>query len=160
MNLSDAGMAFIKSNEGCSLAPYEDPPGSGVYSVGYGHSRWTGGDISQDTADWLLSEDLRFYVGCVNSHVNLPNNASLTQGQFDALVDFAFNEGAGAFINSTLLRKLNSGDLRGAADELLRWDKVEQGGELVVSSALAERRAAERKMFLADSPTVPDLPAA
>ena len=70
----------------------------------------------------------------------------LTQGQYDALSCFIFNIGAKKFRGSTLLRKLNDGDYKGAADELLRWTKA-GGREL---SGLVKRRKAERSLFLSD----------
>jgi lysozyme len=67
----------------------------------------------------------------------------LAQGQFDALVSFSFNVGLGALGSSTLLRKLNAGDYRGAAAEFPRWNKA--GGK--VYEGLTRRRAAERSLF-------------
>jgi len=46
----------------------------------------------------------------------------LTQGQFDALVDFVFNLGQGQLAESTLLKELNSGQDDAAGEQLLRWD--------------------------------------
>jgi hypothetical protein len=68
----------------------------------------------------------------------------LRQGQFDPLVSFVFNIGPGAFQSSTLLRKFNRRDERGAADELLRWSRA--GGRVL--DGLLRRRRAERALFL------------
>ncbi len=68
----------------------------------------------------------------------------VTQQQFDAMVSLAFNVGAHAFSKSTLVRKLNAGDVRGAADEFLRWNKA--GGQVL--DGLVRRRRAERDLFL------------
>ncbi|EAA7932780.1 lysozyme, partial [Salmonella enterica subsp. enterica] len=68
----------------------------------------------------------------------------LTQGQFDALVSFAYNLGARTLSTSTLLRKLNAGDYAGAADEFLCWNKA--GGKVL--KGLTRRREAERALFL------------
>ncbi|MNQ87056.1 Lysozyme RrrD [compost metagenome] len=67
-----------------------------------------------------------------------------TQEQFDALVSFTYNLGINALKGSTLLRKLNSGDYEGAADEFLKWNKA--GGKIL--SGLTRRREAERMLFL------------
>ena len=48
----------------------------------------------------------------------------LTQGQFDALVDFCFNVGSGKLAGSTLLNDLNAGEYGAAGEQLLRWDHV------------------------------------
>ncbi|OJH84352.1 phage lysozyme [Serratia marcescens] len=69
---------------------------------------------------------------------------TVTQGQFDALVSFAYNLGLRALENSTLLRRLNAGDRQGAADQFGR--RVNAGG--VRLDGLVARRAAERALFL------------
>ena len=76
----------------------------------------------------------------VNSSVKVPIN----QNQFDALVSLAFNIGGPNFAGSTLVKKLNSGDPRGAADQFPRW-KFADGKEM---RGLVRRRAAERELFL------------
>lgn len=157
--ISETGLAFLKSNESCSLTSYEDPPGSPGRSIGWGHYLGvssTTTSITQEQADALLVEDLRYYQACVNNRVHV----ELTQAQFDALVDFCYNEGCGALIRSTLLRVLNTGDYDSAAEHFLEWDKVSRGGKLEDDPILYARRVAERKMFLSDAPTNPDLPAA
>jgi lysozyme len=69
----------------------------------------------------------------------------ITQSQFDAMVDFCFNAGRGNFLQSTLLRKLNSGDFAGAAAQFALW--VHAGGEVV--AGLVRRRKAEADLFTA-----------
>ena len=64
----------------------------------------------------------------------------LNQNEFDALVSLVFNIGTGAFNNSTVLRKLNEGKRREAADAIRMWIK---GG-----AGLKNRRKRERKLFL------------
>jgi len=68
---------------------------------------------------------------------------ALTQGQFDALVDFCFNLGAGRLAKSTLLRCLNAGRYNDAAEQLLLWDLA--GGE--VNLGLKARREAELRLW-------------
>ncbi|HEY2598579.1 MAG TPA: lysozyme [Candidatus Dormibacteraeota bacterium] len=152
------GRAFIEHNEGCSLTAYPDPPGQSTqFSIGFGHLLDAGetyaNGITQDEADALLSADLRPREACVNSKVQV----DITQAQFDALVDFVYNEGMDAFSGSTTLRRLNAGDYQGAADALLMWDRVMRRGQLVEDGGLLARRVAERKMFLSDVPPSPDV---
>jgi lysozyme len=73
--------------------------------------------------------------------------ASLTQGQFDALVDFVFNLGSSRLASSTLLVDLNAGRYDAAGAELLRWDHT--GYHEV--SALKVRRQAEYRLWQSDS---------
>ncbi len=91
-------------------------------------------------ADSALISDLAQCERAVNRLVKV----TLTQNQFDALVSFVFNVGSGNLQSSTLLRKLNSGDYKGAADEFLRWNKA--AGK--VMNGLVARRTAEREFFL------------
>ncbi|QMR77445.1 lysozyme [Enterobacter sp. RHBSTW-00175] len=145
MQTSEKGIALIKEFEGCKLTAYQDSVG--VWTIGYG---WTqpvdgipvraGMTIKQETAERLLKTGLVSYESDVSRLVKV----GLTQGQFDALVAFTYNLGARALSTSTLLRKLNSGDYAGAADEFLRWNKA--GGKVL--NGLTRRREAERALFL------------
>jgi lysozyme len=63
---------------------------------------------------------------------------TLTQGQFDALVDFVFNLGQGKLAASTLLKELNAGQYDAAGEQLLRWDHA---GSQENASLKARRRA-------------------
>jgi len=71
----------------------------------------------------------------------------LSNAQVGALAAFAYNVGLPALRTSTLLRKLNLGDYKGAADQLERW--VHAGGNKL--RGLAARRAAEKVLFLSES---------
>jgi lysozyme len=141
MNLSANGLDLLKREEGLLLKPYKD---AGGYSIGYGHfikpdeaALMQG--IDQAKAEALLLSDIAWAVKAVNRYVTY----SITQNQFDALVDFVYNEGETAFRKSLLLRLLNEGSLQAAADQFLRW-KYSQG---IVSQALVKRRAAEKTLF-------------
>lgn len=141
MRISQKGIDLIKHFEGLELAAYRDSVG--VLTIGYGH---TGADvkpgmeISTAEAERLLKDDLaRFEMGVMDL-VKVP----LKQGQFDALVSFAFNLGLGNLKSSTLLRKLNAGDASGASYELQRW--VYAGKEKL--AGLVRRRETERVLFL------------
>ena len=64
------------------------------------------------------------------------------------MLSLTYNIGTGAFSTSTVLRKVNSGDIAGAADAFLLWDKGTVDGQLVVIPGLLKRRQAERTVFL------------
>jgi lysozyme len=68
----------------------------------------------------------------------------ITQSMFDALVSFTYNVGLGSLRRSTLLRKLNEGNIQAAADQLLRWNRARGR----VLPGLTRRRVAERELFL------------
>lgn len=142
MTTSPAGIRLIKESEGLRLKCYMCP--AGAMTVGYGHTdpSLKGNDpaITEEQADALLAEDLKKFEDAVNKAVTVP----MTQGMFDALVSFTFNLGVGALRSSTLLRRLNSGDINGAAEEFKRW--VFSGNKAL--PGLTIRRNRERRMFL------------
>jgi lysozyme len=94
---------------------------------------------TQEQAEQWLQEDIQSAADAVNRLVTV----ELTQQEFDALVDFTFNLGAGNLQSSTLLRLLNSGDYTGAAGEFDKWDRA--GGQVL--AGLLRRRQAEADMF-------------
>jgi lysozyme len=79
-----------------------------------------------------------------SKQVNKLIKVEVTQNQFDALVDFAYNVGVGNLASSTLLKKLNAKLYAEVAEQFLRWNKA--GG--VVLTGLTRRREAEKKLFL------------
>ena len=136
--LSVAGLAALQQREGFAAKPYPDHKG---YSIGYGHLIKPGESfttIDQATAIQLLANDVQWAQDAVTSAINAP----LTQSQFDALVSFAFNVGAGAFKKSTLVRMINDGQ-PGASGQFGRW--VYASG--AVLPALVTRRASEQQQF-------------
>jgi lysozyme len=141
MNVSAAGRAAIVTAEGgMKLTAYPDPPGSGEYSIGVGHHGASAGQVITAAQGWALFDaDIATVEAAINAHVTVP----LSQGQFDALADFVFNEGTGHFESSTLLKLLNAGDYAGAAAQFPRWDIA--SGQ--VNETLADRRQAEEQEF-------------
>ncbi len=143
MRISQAGVDLIKGCEGCRLVPYRDS--AGVWTDGYGNTHGVvpaGPPIGQAKAE----ADLMRNLAAAEADVARLARVALTQGQFDALVSFTFNLGAGALGGSTLLRKLNAGDAAGAAAEFGKW--VHAGGEVL--PGLVTRRARERALFEGD----------
>ena len=144
MKISPAGIAAIKRHEGLRLHAYQDS--AGVWTIGHGHTGnvQPGQHISEAEAEQLLRDDLAQAEAAVNNGVRVP----VTQEQYDAMVSLAFNIGGSAFGKSTLLQKLNEGDIHAAANEFLRWDKITVNGAKEVLPGLTSRRRAERAMFL------------
>ncbi len=150
MNISDKGLAFIRAQEGLRLVPYQDQVG--IWTVGYGHARWTGGPITQEQAESMLQDDLRPCLACIAQRVTVP----ITQPMVDALCSLIFNCGPGALVNSDLGRNLNAGNYQEAGDGFLDWCHGIVNGVKVVLPVLEARRAAERTMFLSQLPDEPD----
>ena len=141
---SKNGLHLTEQFEGCKLNAYPDPgTGGAPWTIGYGH---TGPDvhpgltITQEQAEKLLMQDTQKAAAAVNAKVT----GDITQEEFDALVDFVFNVGAGNFAASTLLKKVNAGDIQGAANEFLKWDMA--AGKHM--AGLLKRRHAEAEEFL------------
>ena len=100
--------------------------------------------VSEPHAATLLAGDVSVAERAIGRLVKV----ALTQGQFDALVDFTFNLGAGRLAKSTLLRCLNAGRYDAAAEQLLLWDLA--GGE--VNLGLKARREAELRLWKSAAP--------
>jgi len=141
MQFSAAGMELLKKSEGFRNRVYMDV--AGFPTIGYGHrllhpESFPNG-IDEAQAANLLASDVRDAEQAVERLVKV----TLTQGQFDALVDFCFNLGAGRLASSTLLKDLNCGRYDDAAGQLLLWDHA-AGKEF---PALKARREAEVELW-------------
>ena len=134
------GKDIIKKWEGLRLKAYLCP--AGVPTIGYGHTYNVkmGQTISVAQAELFLDHDYQDAEEQVLSLVKVP----LTENQLGALTSFVFNLGVGNLRISTLLRKLNLGDYRGAAEEFNKW--VFAGGKKL--NGLVKRRAEERELFI------------
>ena len=163
-----AAIELIKSFEGLpdgdpstvNLDAYLCP--AGIWTIGWGHAIMDGGvqlkgaanlararqlypgGITRAQAQTLLKADLIPRAAAVSSLLHLPVNSR----QFGALVALVFNIGAANLGASTLLRKLNAGDVAGAADQFLVWNKARVNGVLQELPGLTRRRRSERALFL------------
>jgi lysozyme len=133
--------------EGFRSHPYRDQ--RGIWTIGIGTIAINGQPvtgittpISEDFAKTLAALELRTKLAGLNIPDDLPTN------QLAALLSITYNEGLMAINTSTLLWRLRQGDVQGAADQFLVWNKVRINGELVVDQGLVNRRAAERDVFL------------
>lgn len=136
--IGQAGFALIKQYEGCRLAAYRCA--AGVWTIGYGHTAGvhSGMTITQAQADAYLRQDIAKFEGYVNNPAYVPITEQLNQNQFDALVSFAFNLGAGN------LRKLCKGRTAvQIAQAMTQYCKA--NGKVL--AGLKRRRAAEQALF-------------
>jgi len=149
LTLTKAGANMIHHFEGClkkegdKYKAYKCP--AGVLTIGHGHtnhhgrkfdatSRWT-----REECDAAFFEDMEGFEAAVRRLVRVP----LTDYQFDALVSFTYNCGEGNLAKSTLLKRVNSGDHKGAAAEFHKWNKA--GGKVL--AGLTRRRASESLLY-------------
>ena len=151
MKTSANGLAFISREEGLRLAPYNDSEGHAT--VGVGHLLHRGNVTAADRRAYagftregairLLKADVGKVEHAIDNAVKVP----LNQNQYDALVSLGFNIGTGGLTSSTVVRKLNARDYKGAADAILMWRKP---------AVLLPRRQRERSLFLKPMPKTRD----
>lgn len=137
MKTSQNGIDLIKRHEGLRLAAYLCP--AGVPTIGYGHTKGVklGQVITEAEAEQLLQEDLK------TSEREIAG-LNVNQNQFDALVSFVFNVGAGNFRSSTLLRRVRfNPDDRDIENQFRRW--VYANGRVL--PGLVRRRNDESKLY-------------
>ena len=158
MNVSPAALKMIKHHEGVRVKPYRCP--ALLWTVGVGHvidpnhikvpfderrnlpipEGWDR-VLNMGEVDAILAADLdRFERGVARLCPAAVNH----QGQFDALVSFAFNVGLGNLQRSSIRMRYNRGDIEGAADAFLMWTKA--AGKVL--PGLVKRRNDERALFL------------
>jgi lysozyme len=131
--------------EGFKNNAYPDPAtGGDPWTIGVGH---TGPEVhpglywSNEQVLDALHKDVSSREDAINRAVKV----KLNQDQFDVLVEFVFNTSGpdgGAFLRSTLLKKLNEGNYVGAADEFLKWN---------IPAMLIPRRQRSRAKFLGEA---------
>lgn len=153
LRTTERARTLIKLSEGLRLTAYLCP--AGVWTIGYGA---TGPGIRKGMVWTLEQAEARFLrdVAEVESQVRfLLAGKPCTQGQFDALVSFAYNVGADidddtiaeGLGDSTLFKKHLAGDYAGAAKEFAKWNKARVNGKLVPLDGLTTRRAEEAAMY-------------
>ena len=159
--VSPRGIALTKAFEGFVPHLYHDV--AGFCTIGYGHliskgpctsensERFQDGITEREGHD-LLVEDMRFAQAAVVDAAT--NWAALTDGQYAALCDFAFNAGGGAFRSSTLLKRVNAEDHKDVPVQFRRW--VFADGK--PWPGLARRREEEIKLYFNDRPVPRALP--
>ena len=137
MKTSSKGVSLIKQFEGCRLKAYKCP--AGVWTIGYGHTAGVkaGDIITQETAESYLRNDLVTYEKAV---MNYDGIYHFNQNQFDALVSFTYNCGAGNLKNLTQSGKRTIAQI---SEKILLYNKA--GG--VTLLGLQRRRTAEKVLF-------------
>lgn len=144
LKATQSALDLIKSSEKYEPESYLCP--AGKITIGYGHvilpdEKFT--LLTEPEANALLLKDCAIAENCINKFVTI----KLNQCQFDALVSLVFNIGVTRFKNSTILKKLNQGDIIGAANEFGRWIYVAG----VILNGLVTRREKEKQLFLCEN---------
>lgn len=146
--VSQVGIDLIKQFEGCSLKAYLCP--AKVWTIAYGRTGQVDGvliksgmTVTQSKAEILLMEDLNNskYSKAVDK-LNVDN-----QNQYNALISFCYNLGAGIFTGS-LLAAIKAKNWDSVADQMLLYNKARVNGVLQPLAGLTRRRKAEAELLL------------
>lgn len=140
MIASERAKELIRKYEGLRLFAYKCP--AGVCTIGYGNTRQATPNttITIATAEKLLEQDCAVAANSVNKLLV----QSVNQNQFDALVSFVFNLGAGNLGSSTLLKKVNMNpNDPSISAEFSKW--VNANGKPL--SGLIKRRKEEAELY-------------
>lgn len=133
--LNSGSMVFMETAEAGSTTPNGIYNDNGKLAFGFGHDltpneqlQYNNGtfDTSSAHAVALFQSDLQSAEDYVNSHLT---NTNVTQGEYQAAVDIAFNAGQGALGNSQFLADLNAGDITDARNELINWNASGSAGQ-------------------------------
>lgn len=158
MDLSENGAQLIAEFEGVALTRYNDPVGHCTVGIGhllhYGYCDYRAGEFdlgSYEEAWALLIADCGKYAAGVERYVTAP----LNQNQFDALVSFAYNLGAGIFAGAGWVDALNAGDYAAVGPGMLQY--VYASGRVL--PGLQRRREAEVALFYTPAADDLDVPA-
>lgn len=140
MNIGNKGLDLIKSFEGCRLSAYKCP--AGVWTIGYGRTNgvYEGMTITQDQADNMLREDVKYYADAVDRYQSRFN---FTQEEFDSLTSFTYNCGVGSL--QAVMSCCNT------KQEIAEECKLYNKGGGVVLAGLVRRREEEYKLFMSGS---------
>ena len=144
--ISPKGLSLIKKFEGVKLKPYLCPAGIPTISIGCTYYedgtkvKMTDAPISEARATDIFLNVIKHYERSVDSFCR----DDINQNQFDALVSFVYNVGAGSLKNSTLLKKVNANPTDPLIRlEFLKWNK--SGGKIL--NGLTLRRQAESELY-------------
>ncbi len=133
---NETAVAFIKLNEGFSETVYTCT--AGKKTIGYGFTSKKiveKGTITKEEATIIL----RSYVKACKKVVNSAVKVQITKNQEAVLIDFVYHFGSGSFINSTMLKHINSGNLDKVPNELSKWvkqKKIRNGKVVKVSGKI------------------------
>lgn len=138
-NISDNGLQFKKAWEKFRGTAYKATKNEKYWTIGWGHTGpdvYEGQKITEGQGLLLLNRDMQWAVKAVDEVAH----PSLTQAQFDAVVDLVFNAGTGVIAATTGTGKaLRSGDITTLRAKLALF--INQNGKPLLG---LRRRAAGR----------------
>jgi len=146
MKPSQKAIDLIKLFEGLKLDSYKCP--AGVWTIGYGSTRWPDGKAVEPRQKVSLQEAEKLLTYEVTKIARRLPEIAVNQNQFDAVVSFAYNVGTAAFANSTLCRLISKNPNNPLiADEFMKWRFARVGGVKKELRGLTRRRQAEKNLY-------------
>lgn len=141
--------AFLGGAEGLRTVAYFDPVGipTGCFGETAGvrlGMTWTVAQCEAQLGDKLT----RVYGPAVDRCAG-----ALPPYRKASYVSLAYNIGTGAFCTSTVVKRERAGNVAGACDAILLYNKMRLAGVLVYSPGLAGRREREQQLCMKDLPT-------
>lgn len=138
---------FLETHEGVELKPYIDIAGVPTVCAGI-----TGTDVdmkktyTRTECQNLLNKHIAIHKSAVDKAIMVKVPDSFRA----AMISFSYNVGVTGYRSSTVLKRTNRGNLKGACEALLMWNKATVKGKKVVVKGLVNRRNAERELCLKD----------
>jgi lysozyme len=141
-------MDFLVREEGVRRFAYNDSRNNATFGVGHlihegpvndaDRRKWgtPSNPKSMEFVEEVLNEDLDRFEATVR---NSTKESRTKQNRFNAMLSLAFNIGQGGFAGSTVVRRHNAGDIRGAGEAFMMWDNPPE---------LRPRRSRERALYL------------
>ncbi len=135
-------VGLVGAWEGLRTKAYRDVVG--IPTVCFGETRGVkmGDKYTVDECKAMLGDALAEFETNMRRCLNNPDK--IPDKPYVAFLSLSYNIGTGAFCRSTVARKANAGDLKGACDAILMWNRA--GGRVI--QGLVNRRQDERKMCL------------
>lgn len=133
-------IAAVGAFEGLRTSAYPDIVG--IPTACYGETKGIrlGMKFDKTQCDEMLAKRLLEFNAGVDSCVT----ADLPDTRRVAFVSLSYNIGTAAFCKSTVVRRINAGDIVGGCEAILMWDHA--GGKKV--PGLTKRRVVERELCL------------
>lgn len=147
LSISAGVLVTTAVHEGYRDEAYPDPASGGApWTIGFGETKGVrkGDRTTPLRALQQLDKSLAEYGAGVSRCITVP----LSQGEFDASVDLAYNIGVAAFCRSSIVERFNAGDYLGGCMAFLLYTKARVNGKLVELRGLVTRRKANLKTCL------------
>ena len=151
MHNIDELLTILKNHEGFRSHSYLDA--AGFLTIGFGFKKGDYKELTQAFFDknYITEKEATEVLEkiCLKmwNEISKKINVDVNTNQINALISLCYNIGTNAFINSTLLQKLNNSDFAGASAEFLKWSKITKNGLKVHCAGLFSRRVLEKQLF-------------